>query len=166
MINFRNVKKDDGKVFLKYFSITNPQKKGGSRIDPEKDSHKAVFYAVITDLKESGYIRVRDAKKIDDTTWEILSENDKNYYRLAVEPDVTRKMYGAKLYHIDRTGCFPKKEYAKFEEVQERIKKGERWHLEMDDPNRVLRTGAIIKLWRDRHRKHHAITESGSHYIF
>ena len=76
-----------------------------------------------------------------------------------------RKLYGATLYYIDRSGLIPVEVYANFEDAKNYLKT-ECWHLKADiKEGMTFRSAAIIQLWKEGDEQH-AITRNGSHYVF
>lgn len=135
----------------------------GNRIDPNSTKEK-VFFVIITNLSISGFFKVRGAKKLSEGKWELTCLDRKKEI-LPQEPEKIRELYGATLYHMDRSWYIPVEENGSFSDVKDLIEK-ERWHLKKEMKDGItFRSSAIVKLWQEGD-KHHAVTESGTHYIF
>ena len=117
------------------------------------------FIAVITDLQTSGYIRITNAVE-DGNKW-ILRCTDGQILVFHKEPSIPRKMTSAVLMTDD--SAIPNR---KINRAAKSINKGNKcYYLIGNIDGKMVRTSRLTRFFTDEHGNH-AITMSGSHYIF
>ena len=134
-------------------------------VDPSCIKNGKMFYAIITNLEISGYFRIFGAKKTSKNTWEVILY-DGSTLQIEEAPENIRELPGAYLVQHENFFGYVAEVPGSFENAEKSLE-NERWHLYWDaEDGRTLKTSALVKLWKDKKGKRHAITETGSHYVF
>ena len=154
-----------GGCYIKKFVSSNVEHRGKD-VDPSDPNckHRKMFYAIITDGKTSGFFRVYGAKKVAKESWEVVLY-DGSTMKIKQEPIAPREISGAELVRYDKISETIDK-FGHFEEVKKCLK-FESWHLRWEaDNGKCYRSSGLVKLWKDKNGTKHAMTETGSHYVF
>jgi len=136
-------------------------------IQPEECNGE--FIAVITDLKTSGYVKITGATK-DGNKW-ILACSDGEVRVLEQEPREARIIeYGILVKNFEESLFGPRFDpvfAAQYEVTARAIEDGAKEYCVTGYvAGKQIRTSTLAKFWVDSEGKKHALTVSGSHYIF
>ena len=120
-----------------------------TKINPETIRDNKGFYAIITDKKETGVVKVKIATRIKENLW-IFECYDGKVYSAKPEPKKIFKMKKAILYkEVGPIGISVEYKMDSFEEIENEVSRGV-WLLSGIVDGIKIKTSKIENLWKDK----------------